>query len=163
MTILIRPAVPADAAGICAIYNHFVLTTTVSFELDPVSEAAMAQRIEEVSQQFPWLICEEAGKICGYAYATKWKAREAYRHAVESSVYVDKDSSGRGVGSRLYHTLLSELRARAVHTVIGGIAQPNPASVALHEKLGFVQVAYFAAVGRKFDQWIDVACWQLIL
>lgn len=163
MTLSIRPAVPTDAAAICAIYNHFVLTTTVSFEVQAVSTDEMAQRIVEVTRIFPWLVCEEAGSVKGYAYAVKWRTREAYRHAVESSVYVDQNCQGRGIGAQLYRILLSDLRARAVHTVIGGIAQPNPGSVALHEKMGFSKVAHFAEVGKKFDRWIDVAYWQLIL
>ncbi len=163
MTTFIRPATMADAAAICEIYNHYVLTTTISFELEAVSTEEMAQRIVEVSALFPWLVYEEDGRILGYAYATKWKARKAYQQSVESSVYMAKDSGGKGVGTQLYRALFAELKARDIHAVMGGIAQPNPGSVALHEKMGFVKVAHFAQVGRKFDQWIDVAYWQLIL
>jgi len=163
MTTSIRPATKADAAAICEIYNHYVLTTTISFELEAVSVEEMAQRVVEVSALFPWLVYEEDGRILGYAYATKWKARKAYQQSVESSVYMAKDSGGKGVGTQLYRALLVELKARGVHAVMGGIAQPNAGSVALHEKMGFVKVAHFKQVGRKFDQWIDVAYWQLIL
>lgn len=171
MTTSIRPATTADAAAICEIYNHYVLTTTISFELEAVSTEEMAQRIVEVSAIFPWLVYEEDGRILGYAYATKWKARKAYQQSVESSVYMARDSGGKGVGTELYRALFVELKARGVHAVMGGIAQPNPGSIAqpnpgsiaLHEKMGFVKVAHFAQVGRKFDQWIDVAYWQLIL
>lgn len=159
----IRPVTVADAAAICEIYNHYVLTTTISFELEPVPTVEMAGRIEEISAQFPWLVYEEEGRIVGYAYATKWKARKAYQHSVESSVYMAPDTGGRGIGSQLYRELFARLKERGVHAVMGGIAQPNPGSVALHEKMGFVKVAHFAQVGRKFDQWIDVAYWQLIL
>ncbi|WP_034291897.1 arsinothricin resistance N-acetyltransferase ArsN1 family B [Herbaspirillum sp. RV1423] len=163
MNTSIRPATAADAAAICEIYNHYVLTTTISFEMEAVSTPEMAQRIAEVSAQFPWLVYEENGRILGYAYAAKWKVRKAYQHSVESSVYLARDSGGKGIGSQLYEALFAELKARSVHAVMGGIAQPNPGSVALHEKMGFVKVAHFAQVGRKFDQWIDVAYWQLIL
>ena len=101
--------------------------------------------------------------IQGYAYATDWKPRGAYRHSVESTVYLRNGQSGHGYGSQLYSKLIELLMRLQVHTVIGGIAQPNEESIALHEKFGFVKVAHFKEVGYKFDQWVDVAYWQLIL
>jgi phosphinothricin acetyltransferase len=103
------------------------------------------------------------GSVIGYAYATRWRARPAYRHAVESTVYLDPAAAGQGLGARLYRQLLKQLQAGGLHTVIAGIAQPNERSVALHERLGFRKVAHFAQVGRKFDRWVDVAYWQLLL
>jgi L-amino acid N-acyltransferase YncA len=163
MSHSIRPATSADAAAICDIYNHYVLTTSISFELEPVSVAEMAQRIDDISAQFPWLVCQEQERILGYAYASKWKPRKAYEHSVESSIYLASGSGGKGIGVQLYQTLFGLLKERAVHAVIGGIAMPNAASVALHEKMGFVKVAHFNQVGKKFDQWIDVGYWQLLL
>ena len=160
----IRPATSQDAARICAIYNRYVLDTTISFEEAPVPEQDMAGRIADVANcGLPWLVLEIDGVVAGYAYATKWRARPAYRHAVESSVYLDPAFAGRGHGRRIYARLLNELRARALHTVIGGIAQPNKQSVALHEGLGFRKVAHFAEVGLKFGRRLDVGYWQLIL
>jgi len=160
----IRPALPSDAARICAIYNHYVSTTTISFEETPVAAAEMAGRILDVTGAgLPWLVLEIDGVVAAYAYATKWRARPAYRHAVESSVYVDAAAVGQGHGSRLYRRLLDELRQRELHTVIGGIAQPNDGSVALHERLGFRKVAHFAEVGLKFGRRVDVGYWQLVL
>jgi phosphinothricin acetyltransferase len=89
--------------------------------------------------------------------------RAAYRYSAETSVYVAQGQGGRGIGSALYKALLEELRTRGIHMAIGGIAQPNPASVALHESLGFEKVAHFKQVGRKFDRWIDVGYWELRL
>jgi phosphinothricin acetyltransferase len=160
----IRPASPADAERICAIYNHYIATTTISFEEEPVVAADMAQRIADVAAaQLPWLVMEEGNRLIGYAYATKWRVRAAYRFAVESSVYLDPDYAGKGAGTVLYQALLAELRRRDLHLVIGGIAQPNEASVRLHERLGFTKVAHFSEVGLKFGRWIDVAYWQLKL
>lgn len=105
----------------------------------------------------------KASQLLGYCYASKWKGRCAYRYSVESTVYLSPDATGKGIGSKLYGTLLAELRQRQFHTVIGGIALPNPASVALHEKLGFEKVAQFRQVGNKFGRWIDVGYWQLLL
>ncbi|TXF97440.1 arsinothricin resistance N-acetyltransferase ArsN1 family B [Massilia arenae] len=160
----IRPASSLDAARFCAIYNHYVATTTISFEEAPVPEADMAGRIADVTDGgLPWLVLEIDDVVAGYAYATKWRARPAYRHAVESSVYLDPELAGRGHGQRIYARLLDELRSRGLHTVIGGIAQPNERSVALHERLGFRKVAHFAEVGVKFGRRVDVGYWQLLL
>jgi L-amino acid N-acyltransferase YncA len=160
----IRPASAADAERICTIYNHYVASTTISFEEEPVAAADIAQRIADVAAaQLPWLVMEDGGKLIGYAYATKWRVRAAYRFAVESSVYFDPDHAGKGAGRVLYEALLAELRQRELHLVIGGIAQPNEASVRLHERLGFQKVAHFSEVGLKFGQWIDVGYWQLKL
>ncbi len=160
---MIRPATTADAAAIAAIYNHYVINTPVTFEEDAVTTEEMAGRITEVQQSTNWFVEVEDGKILGYAYAGKWKSRCAYRYAVESTVYLDKDATGRGLGTRLYRTLIDDLRARGLHSVIGGIALPNAASVALHEKLGFHKIGQFKEVGWKFEQWIDVGYWELIL
>ncbi len=160
---MIRPAQASDAAAIAAIYNHYIATTTISFEEEPVAVDDMARRIADVGAKLPWLVFEQEGRVLGYAYATPWRVRSAYRFSVESSVYVAPDSARLGIGKRLYQALLEALRAREVHVVIGGIAQPNAASVALHEHMGFEQVAMFKQVGRKFDRWIDVGYWQLQL
>jgi phosphinothricin acetyltransferase len=111
----------------------------------------------------PWLVAEEDGTVVGYAYATKWRTRPAYRQSVEVTVYVASDRRRRGIGSVLYDSLLDELRDHGIHAAIGGIALPNPASVALQEKFGFEKVAHFAEVGFKFGKWIDVGYWQRIL
>ena len=160
---MIRPATPDDASAIVEIYNHYVATTVISFEERPVTPDEMAGRIRDVMATLPWLVCESEGTVLGYAYATKWRVRSAYRYSAETSVYVAPGQGGKGIGSALYTTLLEELRAREIHMAIGGIAQPNPASVALHERLGFEKVAHFKQVGRKFDRWIDMGYWELQL
>jgi L-amino acid N-acyltransferase YncA len=160
---MIRPATAADAAAIAVIYNHYVLHTPVTFEEEAVSVEEMAGRIAEVLQSSGWFVDAEDGKILGYAYAGKWKSRCAYRYAVESTVYLDKHATGRGLGTKLYRVLLDDLRSRGLHCVIGGIALPNAASVALHEKLGFQKIGQFKEVGWKLGQWIDVGYWELIL
>lgn len=160
----IRPATLDDAAAICAVYNHYVAHTTVSFEEEPVAGGDMARRIADVQASgLPWLVAEQDGRLLGYAYATKWRARPAYRTSVESSVYLGEQAAGRGTGTVLYRALLEALCLMDVHMVIGGIAQPNEASVALHEKLGFRKVAHFSEVGRKFGRWVDVGYWELRL
>ena len=160
---MVRYAKANDSAEICKIYNHYVLGTTITFEEEPVSTDEMAQRITETLQSLPWLVWEQDESLQGFCYASKWKGRCAYRHSVESTVYVRADSIGRRIGSQLYCALLDQLRQRKFHTVIGGIALPNDASVALHEKFEFEKVAQFREVGNKFDRWTDVGYWQLLL
>lgn len=160
---MIRSATEADSDAICKIYNHYVEKTVISFEETPVSPPEMQERIRRVTAGGPWIIWEEGDTILGYAYAGIWQTRIAYRHSVESTVYLAPNSTGRGIGTKLYHHLLEELRRSDVHVVIGGVSLPNPTSVALHEKMGFKKVAHYREVGRKFDQWIDVGYWQLIL
>jgi phosphinothricin acetyltransferase len=160
---MIRECTAGDAAAIAEIYNHYVRETVITFEETPVSAAEMAQRIADVAARYPWHVSDDAGAVVGWAYATPWKTRSAYRFSVETTVYVAPAHHGRGVGGALYRALIEDLRGRDVHSAVGGIALPNPASVALHEKLGFRKIAHFAEVGRKLDRWVDVGYWQLIL
>jgi L-amino acid N-acyltransferase YncA len=159
---MIRTATMDDAAQLCEIYNHYVSNTTVTFEEGSVSVEEMVTRIQETLQSLPWLVVEENHLVLGFCYASKWKGRCAYRYSVESTVYLSPDAAGRGLGTELYTILLKELKDRGLHTVMGGIALPNDASIALHEKFGFEKIAQFKQVGNKFGKWIDVGYWQLI-
>lgn len=161
--ITIRPAATDDAGSLARIYNFFVRETIVTFEEDAVSDAEMAARLWQVEEtSLPWLVAEESKEISGYAYATPWKGRRGYRFSAEVTVYVDQARGGRGIGSALYEHLLPALQAHGIHAAMGGIALPNAASIALHEKFGFEKVAHFREVGRKFDTWIDVGYWERI-
>jgi phosphinothricin acetyltransferase len=160
---MIRLATSGDAAAICDIYNHYIANTTISFEEAPVEPAEMAQRIENINSKHCWFVYEENSVIEGYAYATPWRVRSAYRHSVETSVYIKFGGGGKGIGTALYTHLIAELRHRGIRVLIGGIALPNPASVALHERMGYTQVAHFVDVGQKFGKWIDVGYWELVL
>ncbi len=163
MKSAIRPITESDAAATCAIYNAYVLETVITFEQTPVIETDMAQRIRDTTALYPWLVAEINEKIVAYAYATRWRTRAAYDHTLESTIYVDLHYTGRGIAKPLYLELLRELKARGVHVVVGCIALPNDASIALHEKCGFVKVAHFPRVGRKFERWVDVGFWQATL
>ena len=160
---MIRDATLNDAEAVCSIYNPYVLGTVVTFEEAAVTVEEMRARMADVLHSWPWLVVESDGRIAGYAYATKWRARAAYRTSVETTVYLGAGSQRRGVGTELYRTLIDKVRSLGAHRAMGGIALPNDGSVALHEKLGFRKVAHFDEVGRKFDRWIDVGYWQLDL
>jgi phosphinothricin acetyltransferase len=161
---MIRLAAIDDAETMAGIYNHHVLNTIVTFEEHPVSIQDMAQRLAEVaSAALPWLVVEQDGQVVGYAYASKWKSRSAYRFTVEDSVYLAPECTGRGLGTDLLAAVLAHLKNLGIHAVVAGIALPNPASVALHEKLGLKKVGHFDQVGFKFGRWIDVGYWQAVL
>jgi phosphinothricin acetyltransferase len=160
---MIRPATPLDAEAITSIYNPYVTGTTISFETAAVPVEVMATRIQGVLQTHPWLVMEQGPDIVGYAYATRWKPRDAYQCSVETAVYVAAGQVRRGIGASLYQALIPELRDRGFHTALAGIALPNEASVGLHERLGFRKVAHLPQVGRKFGQWLDVGYWALLL
>jgi len=160
----VRAATATDTAAIAAIYNHYVTETVVTFEEEPVAAAEIARRIDLVaSASLPWLVAEAGHRVLGYAYATGFCERSAYRFSAECTVYLAPEQTGRGLGSILYGQLLPLVQVRKIHTVLGGIALPNGASVALHEKFGMRKVAHLEAVGFKFDRWIDVGYWQLML
>lgn len=164
MSAQIRAAGAGDAAAIASLYNHFVLTTVITFEESTVSEEEMSRRMDAVAARgLPWLVLEEGAALLGYACASPWKVRQAYRFAVETTIYLQPGAGGRGHGTVLYGELLRELQARRFHTAIGGVALPNEASVRLHERLGFEKVAHFKEVGFKQQRWVDVAYWQLAL
>lgn len=163
-SLVIRYANATDATAITAIYNHYILNTTITFEEHAVSVEEMQQRLQKVQTLgLPYLVAEQDGAVIGYAYATKWKERSAYRFSVETTVYLAKDATGRGTGTQLYRQLLADLTTLGINSAIGGVTLPNPASVALHEKLGMRKVAHFNKIGRKFEQWLDVGYWQINL
>lgn len=160
----IRDAVPGDVDAIASIYNAYVRDSAATFEIEPVAMPAMQARIADVQARgLPWLVVERDGEPLGYAYATPWKARGAYARSVETSTYLAVDATRRGLGRPLYAQLIERLHAAGLHALIGGITLPNPASVALHEALGFVHGGSFREVGFKQGRWIDVGYWQRLL
>lgn len=162
---MIRAANGTDAPALCTVYNHYIENTVISFEEIALSTDAMVARVAQVqSVGLPWLVAEDAnGKLLGYAYASTWKARAAYRHSVEVTVYLAPQATARGIGTALYQALFATLPKRGVHAAVACIALPNEHSVALHEKFGMQKVAHFTEVGYKFGRWLDVGYWQVTL
>jgi phosphinothricin acetyltransferase len=158
MAVLVRLAGPADAAEIAAIYRPYVEGTHISFEEAAPDAAEIARRM--ASPAHPWLVAEEDGRIIGYASTSPMRDRPAYRWSVETGLYVEQAQHGRGIGRQLLEAHLDLLRRQGFVTAIAGIALPNDASVALHEKLGFTLSGIERGVGFKLGQWIDVARWQ---
>ena len=161
----VRAACTADAASIASIYNPYIANTTITFEEQAVTGTDITARLEETAAAgLPWLVADDdRDNLAGYAYASTWKSRCAYRYSAEVTVYLAAGADGQGLGTTLYTALIDELRRIDYHCALGGIALPNAASVALHEKLGFEKVAHFHEVGFKFGRWIDVGYWQLLI
>jgi L-amino acid N-acyltransferase YncA len=159
----IRDAAAEDGAVLANIYNYYIDNTVVTFEEVPVSTADMTARVLEVTAaKLPWLVAQASHGVYGFAYASRWKGRCAYRYSVETTVYLEPSVVGHGLGTALYAALIARLEELGCHAMIGGIALPNPASVALHEKFGMRQVAHFPEVGFKFGRWVDVGYWQKV-
>jgi phosphinothricin acetyltransferase len=162
--IAIRAATPEDAAAIAAIYAPHVLTGTVSFEVDPPDARAMRTRMASSEGLYPWIVATtggpEDGGVIGYAYATKFRDRPAYRYVVETSIYVADTAQRQGAGRLLYEALIDTLRAQGFVHAIGALALPNDASITLHESVGFRRAGVYREVGFKHGRWIDVGIWQ---
>lgn len=164
MSYTIRDYVAADSAGIAEIYNHHVVNTTVSFETVPVSAAEMASRLRDISATYPCLVCVDSdGRVVGYAYAHRWKEKEAYSATAETTVYVGEGHGGHGVGRMLMTALIERSREAGLHALIACITADNDASCRFHEGLGFSRVSMFREVGCKFGRWLDVADYELLL
>jgi L-amino acid N-acyltransferase YncA len=152
-----------DVRAITSIYNHYVMNSVATFDEISKTEDEMRKKILLILQSnYPFLVLEENGVVIGYAYASQWKERPAYRFSVEISIYVHWDSVGKGFGFILISKLLELLQQNIghVHSVISTIALPNPSCCHLHEKMGFIQVSHYKEVGFKFGKWIDVCCYQ---
>ena len=161
--IAIRPATPEDANAIAAIYAPHVLTGTVSFETDPPDARTMRTRMAASDGLYPWIVAtngDATGGVIGYAYATRFRDRPAYRYVCETSIYMADVAQGQGAGRLLYDALIDTLRAQGFVHAIGAIALPNEGSIRLHESVGFRRAGVYREVGFKHGRWIDVGIWQ---
>lgn len=160
---MIRPVKIEDAKAIANIYNYYILHSIITFEEILIDAEEIKKRILAVTQKYPWIVYEEDGEVIGYAYGSEWRSRFAYRFAVESTVYLKQGTSKKGIGSLLYKELIQQLVTANFHTILGCISLPNKPSVVLHEKFGFKKVGHFTEAGLKFNKWVDVGFWELIV
>jgi L-amino acid N-acyltransferase YncA len=164
MSSVIRPAADPDLDAVAAIYDHEVAHSIATFDQEPRPRTYWESRLASVEVGDHLLVAEDPGLgVVGYAYSSSYRPRPAYRHTRETSVYLAEVARGRGLGRALYGELIDRMRADAVHTAVAVIALPNPASVALHEAVGFRHVGTLGEVGHKFGRWIDTAWFQLDL
>ncbi|MDB5085304.1 MAG: N-acetyltransferase [Bacilli bacterium] len=161
--VIVRDAALDDLSAILNIYNRAILTTTATFDLE---EQTLEQRKDWFSHyggRFPLLVAEYNGQVVGYSSLSSFRSKEAFASTVESSVYIDENHRGLGIGKLLLTALLQRASALGHHVVIAGITGGNEISIHLHESFGFELVGCFKEVGYKFDSWQDVIFYQLIL
>jgi L-amino acid N-acyltransferase YncA len=163
MAITIRLATLDDAEQIQAIYAPFCRDTPVSFETQPPTVDEMRQRIVKTLSSLPWFVCDDGRQIVGYAYASQHRERAAYRWSVDVSVYVREGQRRSGFGRALYTSLLNSLRLQGFYNALAGVSVPNPASVGLHEAMGFQPLGVYQGIGFKNGSWHDVLWLQLQL
>lgn len=160
---MIRSVHIDDASALLDIYNYYVLNTTVNFDIDPLSLETFTDKINHIVSEYPYIVYEENNEILGFAYGSRFRPRPAYNYTAESTVYVKHTAHGKQIGSKLYAELIRLLKETDLHTVLGVLTVPNDASINLHEKFGFEQVAHLKEVGLKFGEWQNIGIWQLKL
>ena len=162
--LVMRPHRPDDIPAVTRIYGHYVRETVITFETAEPDEAEMASRFGAIaSKGHPLLIGEIDGEVIGYAYASTYRPREAYRFTCEDSIYLRQDAVGQGTGGRLLDELLAQSRLAGFKQMVAVITAERANSVRLHEKAGFRHVGRYEAVGFKFDRWLDIVHMQKAL
>ena len=155
----VRAATPDDLRALTDIYNHYVVNTTITFDLRPFTAAERRSWFDDHRASGPYRLLvatDDAGSCVGYASTSRWRPKPAYDTTVEASVYCRPDAVGKGCGTTLYTALFESLAREDVRTIVAGVSLPNPGSISLHERFGFRSVGVFHAVGRKFDRYWDV-------
>jgi phosphinothricin acetyltransferase len=162
MSTTIRPASIDDLPRLAEIYNYYVVHSAVSFDIDPVTLDERREWFQQFASTGPYrlLVAENAGKVVGYAGSFRFRTRKAYDSTVETTVYCAPEAVGRGIGRLLYGALFDALRGEKLRMAVAAIAVPNPASIALHERLGFTLAGLLHDIGRKFDRYWDVAWYE---
>ena len=160
----IREATLDDAGAICSILNYYIENTTIAHETEPVSEIESKKRISDINDSgYLLYVGEINGKIIGFCSTQSWNKHAVYKTTAEESIFLDKDETGKGYGAQLLEHLLNHIDKTKIHVLNATISLPNEGSVRLHEKFGFKQVSHMKEIGRKFDQWLNIGCWQLRL
>jgi phosphinothricin acetyltransferase len=161
----IRSATAADLPDLLEIYNHYVLQTPITFDVEPISmeqRRVWLQQFAQTGRHRLW-VAESAGRLVGYAGTHQFRAKQAYEASVETTIYCAPGAQGRGIGRALYDALFEALRAEDIRSFIAGITLPNPASIALHQRVGFTLSGTMHAVGRKFGSYWDVAWYEKVV
>ena len=158
--MIIRQALINDAEEIINIYNWYIENTAITFETKKISADDMKQRISKNLTEYEWLVCEVEGKVIGYAYYSSFRAREAYKHTAESTIYISNDYKNKGFGSILYERLFRIAKKKGIREIIGIVSLPNNESVSFHHKQGFKDIGVLRKVGYKFGKYIDIVILQ---
>jgi len=159
----IRDVKLSDAPAIADIYNYYIVNTTVTFEMEPVTSEEMGRRIREISAKHPYFVYEEEGKVTAYCYVHPWRKRAAYLHTLETTIYLDHGVKHHGIGSLMLKHLIELCKHQGYHALIACATDENEESKAFHEHFGFKQVAHYEQVGWKFNRWLGINSFELIL
>ena len=159
MNVTVRPATLEDLPAITEIHNHYIVKTHITFDVNPYRPEERASWFHEHSdgKRYRLLVaCDAQGSLLGYTCTGRHRTKAAYDTTVEASIACRPDGVGRGLGTMLYRALFDAIADQDIHRIVAGVAQPNPASNALHERFGFQEIGLFTQVGRKFDKYWDV-------
>lgn len=156
----IRVALPDDAQQCLNVYRYYVENTAYSFEEGTPTADQMSKRINAITSRYPWLVYEKKSIIRGYAYASQFRPRPAYRWTVEVTIYLDDEFKGTGIAACLYQQLFEMLVKQGFYNAIAVITEPNPVSEKFHQKMGFAKIGTFKSIGFKLGQWHDIGWWQ---
>ena len=159
----IRKAELTDAHAIAEIYNYYIANTTVTYETETITAEEMERRIKEISEKYPYLVYEEDGKVVAYCYAHPWRTRAAFLHTLETSIYLSHTAKRHGIGTKLLTKLIDIIKQQGYHALIATITDENKESDAFHKRMGFRQVGQYEQVGWKFNRWIGLNCYEMIL
>lgn len=165
MALSIRDATLSDLPRITEIYNHYVIHTPITFDLEPVSVEDRVGWFHEHSDghRYRLLVASDGGQIVGYAGTSRFRAKRAYDTTVETTIYCASDATGRGIGAALYAALFDAIAGEDINRIVGGVTLPNDASIALHRRFGFREIGIFTGVGRKFNRYWDVTWFERAL
>lgn len=160
--MIVRPAVEDDLQRLTDIYNHYVLNSQATFDVEPRTVDQRRSWFAHYADKGPHrvVVADDDGYLCGYATSSPFRERAAYATSVETSVYCDPGYIARGIGSALYARLFDEIATEDVHRAYAGISLPNEASIKLHERFGFMKIGEYTEVGRKFGRYWNVAWYE---
>lgn len=161
-SVHVRPALEGDLQAINEIYDYYVAETHITFDVEPTSMEDRREWFSHYAEtgRHRLMVALEGDQIAGYASSSRFRPKPGYLTSIETSIYLAPDLIGKGIGSRLYGEMFKALEGEDLHRAYAGIALPNPASIALHERFGFKRVAHFTEQGRKFGRYWDVAWYE---
>ena len=161
--MIIRNVLNSDIPQVVEILNHYVRNDSCTFQIDPYSVAEISEKIAEITKVYPYIVMEEGNEVIGFAYASRWREKNAYDKSAETTIYLNPQQKHRGLGKILYQELIEQLRQKNFRLLVACLTLPNPSSVRLHESLGFEKAGEFRDAGYKFNRWCDVGFWQKVL
>ena len=161
--MIIRNVLNSDIPQVVEILNHYVRNDSCTFQINTYSISEISEKIAEITKVYPYIVMEEGNEVIGFAYASRWREKNAYDKSAETTIYLNPKHKYRGLGKILYQELIEQLREKNFRLLVACLTLPNPSSVRLHESLGFEKAGEFRDAGYKFNRWCDVGFWQKVL